>query len=421
MKDDEIKLIQVKGLNFNFTPSLEVGYIVFCKTRGGNLRFFHWLFTTYVVEFLEISRKLAERDNEFCYLVIDGEAIQSKIFENSDVLKVFEDHKIHVGKGPASCSGVIGNALDCGNLFKGIKSKVSNSIGIDLFQTELVERIFNSLEINFSKEKKMKISNGISFLLGKEKECIKPQTIINSFRMIGMIPSENFLNSSPLFTPPSPFEMTLSRCPKHGDLTSAEVKKIIENLGEMAKIFGENGQITEENMDNLGITKGENGGQNSRIPNDLRVQHQQRAILLTAAASLERRRLWIQQRIDKREGIVKLREEKKENRLKREREKSEAKEIRMAERAAKRAKKEEKRRESRGRRENKLRGGDSMGEEGRKTSGNIPPGDFPRRSGRLMHSPPNGEDGNPRRKSRKRERAEGKGEKRGRPRDRGNG
>jgi hypothetical protein len=378
------------------------------QIQGGNLPFFKWLFTSYVVEFLNSSRKLADRDNEFCYLVIDGEAIQSKVFENSDVLEIFENQKIHVGKGPASCSGVIGNALDCGNLFKGIKSRLSKASEINLIQTELRDRIMMELEKhskntrgNLAADKKLKIANGITHLLGQQKETIKTQTIINSFKMIGMIPHESSSNLSPHFTPPTPFEMTLSRCPKQGELTSAEVKKIIENVGEMAKIFEKNGQITEEEMDNLGIVKGENNGQNARLPNDMRVQHQQRAILLTAKASVERRRQWIQQRAKEKDRKRKLKEEKKEKSLKRASEKAEEKVQREVKKATKRAEREEKTAKSKERREMKLKEREERSGEKRKREESIPPVDCRRRSSRHATLALSRVDGNSKGKRRK--------------------
>jgi len=58
------------------------------------------------------------------YLVIDGEATQLGALEDPTVLATLTAEGIEVGKGPASGSGVCGNALDCGNMFKAVKSSL---------------------------------------------------------------------------------------------------------------------------------------------------------------------------------------------------------------------------------------------------------------------------------------------------------
>jgi hypothetical protein len=189
----------------------------------------------------------------------------------------------------------------------------------------------------------------------------------------------------------------------------------------MAKIFEKNGQITEEEMDNLGIVKGENNGQNARLPNDMRVQHQQRAILLTVKASVERRRQWIQQRAKEKDRKRKLKEEKKEKSLKRALEKAEAKAQREALRAMKRAEREEKTAKSKEQREKKLKEMEERRGEKRKREESIPPVDSRRRSTRQATLALSRGDGNPREKRRKTEINRGKKEKRGRDGDKGSG
>ena len=56
----------------------------------------------------------------------------------------------------------------------------------------------------------------------------------------------------------------------------------------MTEIFLSTGQLTELEFDTLKIVKGIEQISRNRFPNDQRVEHQQRALLLTAKCSVER-------------------------------------------------------------------------------------------------------------------------------------
>ncbi len=65
-----------------------------------------------MIQFVTACGELIPTDNQdqVFYLVADGEEIQVAPFQDDDLVKTFAAHKIHVGKGPASCSGFCGNA-----------------------------------------------------------------------------------------------------------------------------------------------------------------------------------------------------------------------------------------------------------------------------------------------------------------------
>lgn len=108
------------------------------------------------------------KDSSF-YMVIDGEATQLKMLEDIQVMETIKTNNIDIGKGPASCSGVCGNALDCGNLHKAIKGKLRGKEGVGQGESpnsELEERIRKHIApIVGDNKKNRKISTGIVHLL----------------------------------------------------------------------------------------------------------------------------------------------------------------------------------------------------------------------------------------------------------------
>jgi len=253
---------------------------------------------------------------------------------------------------------------------------------------------------------------------------MKVKTIIKSFKKIGMIPENNF---HPRFLPLFPFEQTLLCCPKYSEFQPNEIQNIKDNLGKMVEIFGRTGELKESDMDNLGIINSDDVSGINRVSNDLRVQHQQRAICLTLKASVERRRQWLLEREKKSQKIQQNKEERKERTEKKKREREEKREGRKRKREeekemkreTKRIAKElqaEKRREERELKQKEGKEREERRGEKYKSVENIPPVQNLRKSVRQMELATKKSDENPRRKRKKTEGGKGRGgkkEKRG--------
>jgi hypothetical protein len=122
MNEDEFKFYEVFGLSHS-TMIGSKGYLYVSKTRCGNIQFFNWYMTTIVIPFTEQCRQYvlpAERNESF-YLIADGEEVQIEPLESDNICNSMNEANIDFVKGPASCTGTIGNACDRCNIFKASK------------------------------------------------------------------------------------------------------------------------------------------------------------------------------------------------------------------------------------------------------------------------------------------------------------
>jgi len=113
--ENEMVIVEVSGLSFSFDGKTN-GLIVFCNSRIGNKSFFEWMFSCFVIQNVKNFKSRQSNSKNF-YLVLDGEATQIQSLDNENIRKLLSENDIDIGKGPASCSGCCGNALDCGNLY----------------------------------------------------------------------------------------------------------------------------------------------------------------------------------------------------------------------------------------------------------------------------------------------------------------
>lgn len=324
--ENEMVIVEVNGLSFSFDGKTN-GLIVFCNSRNGNKLFFEWLFSTFVIEIVKNFKSRQSNSQNF-YLVLDGEATQIQSLDNDNVRKLLSDNNIDIGKGPASCSGCCGNALDCGNLFKSIKTSLKGKHGIgqkESANSELELSINNEIskyndKLKLSAEKKSKICMGIVHLLFYEMKCLDFSIIKKSFEKIGMI-GENRL------------ECTLTCCSNYQNIPKNQIELIKSSFINLSNIFRDHGEIKEIEYDALGIMKVE-GSENSSKKDEL-VVYRQRAVLLTALESIERRKNYF---IEK----ERLGREVEEKRKSKERERERLKEAKEEKQKEKKRKREEK-------------------------------------------------------------------------------
>ncbi len=290
---EDFKVHSIPGLSFSLECTASVGYILVCKNRHGNPAVQRWIFTEYMVKFAKDQRLLANQPDSEFYLVMDGEAIQSTTLDDEDVMKSVNAAHINIGKGPASCSGVCGNALDVGNAFKGIKTRLRNAPPLNqgrLADSELTDRIskiLSEFHSSLTLDKRRKLSAAIPRLLHHEMKTLNHETLMAGFERIGMIPS-----GEPNWTP---LDATLSCCPKKNSLPPQDYLKIVHSFPSLVEIMKSEGQITESQMDQCGILR-EPQITSSKIEKDALVQHRQRAVLLTLEASIRRRREYVAKR-----------------------------------------------------------------------------------------------------------------------------
>jgi hypothetical protein len=315
LNEDEMVVLPIDGLSFSYDGK-STGYIVFCNSRGGNKLFFNWLFTTYIVESVNIFKSRQVNNDNF-YLVLDGEATQIQSLDDVDVRNILNNNKIDIGKGPASCSGCCGNALDCGNFFKSIKTSLrgKSGIGQENSPNSELELFINNKILqtegirNITADRRNKICKGIVHLMYYEMKSFSFSIHQKSFEMIGMI-GENKL------------ERTLSCSPMYKNIPLSQLQLIKSSMDILIRIFNENGEIKEKEYDDLGIMKRE-GEEEEESKKDELVVYRQRAVLLTSFETIKRRNDYLNgKKIEKEEG-EKKKKDKQESKERRKEEKEE--------------------------------------------------------------------------------------------------
>ncbi len=79
--------------------------------------------TTIMTSFIQNCRDILpedQRDQSF-YMVADGEQLQLQQYDDEKIMTMLEEYSIELGKGPASCTNMMGNACDRSHLFKAAK------------------------------------------------------------------------------------------------------------------------------------------------------------------------------------------------------------------------------------------------------------------------------------------------------------
>jgi hypothetical protein len=195
MGEEDFQYVRIRGLTHTCNPAAS-GWLCFCKTRCGNEKFFKWYITEVLVNFVEDVRHLLPDDmKDVCmYIVADGEEVQVKPIENDDVDAILFQHKIDIGKGPASCTGTVGNACDRSHLFKASKKvlKCINSINKSDFEEPILEVSVNQsiseLRPKLTVAKRSFISKGVVKVVRSLGKVVNPQIVMHGFERIGVYP-----------------------------------------------------------------------------------------------------------------------------------------------------------------------------------------------------------------------------------------
>jgi hypothetical protein len=289
LKDVPMIHLRLSGLSPSMISSKSMGHIIVCNSRRGDEGMWRWVWENYVPPFVSDMRELCAQPRSPFYLVTDGEAVQIAPLDDSKVLEKLNSLSIDIGKGPASCSGICGNALDCSNVFKGIKTRLRNTNAPDITEPaddEMELIVSNALRDAIKQSKPLwrkKAARAMMHVIYNEANSLKPSTIQDGFRRIGMIPLEG--SNEPLW------KTTLRCCPNFKDISSETIKRLEENWDSLVEKMGDSGQLTEADLDAANIPRPSQVTK-SNMEKDEKVQHQQRAILLTAQSSVSRRREW---------------------------------------------------------------------------------------------------------------------------------
>jgi hypothetical protein len=223
MKEDDCLIHPVMGLGATASISSK-DYIVFMKSRAGNVKFYNWVAGTLIPEAVDqIAAAFPEIASLPTFWKVDGEPIQLKPFKDPLVQVKLRDRNIHVGKSPHSCTAIF-QECDAGNLFKAAKTVnrkmnsklLANSIiqrrvqsvieAHDAFMNPIQEKDKSGKEAAKKQTKKKKAAkkkpkrkglsayhknlavNGIMRVQLSLQAAVKPQIIRDSYRLCGSMP-----------------------------------------------------------------------------------------------------------------------------------------------------------------------------------------------------------------------------------------
>jgi hypothetical protein len=307
LQEDSFHVIEVNGLNYSSDLGAK-GYVCFCRTRAGNMAFFNWFISTIVIPTITISRSHHGHGQEQGFVYCDGEAVTLSQVFSENLTKLAQDNHVHIGKLPASCSG-IHQSCDVSPVFKVTKKCLK-----DIFKRQLIHnnptittkvqeglsKLESDVHIIISALIKQRIETSVLAITTALQMSVNPQRIRDGFRISGQYPLS--------------FDIIMGRCYYRPEPTQMNVMR--EKTDDCVSYFMQHGQLTEEFMDSKGICSLNNTNNSTRPPHDLRPIHQQRAVLLTNTNTISRYHASINSGLSLGAGIANIQSSKAKNEAK---------------------------------------------------------------------------------------------------------
>ena len=208
------------------------------------------------------------------FITCDGEAKQIEVFQEQDIIDLLKENLIDLGKTPASCSAIC-QSSDVSSFFKAAKKRLrftcsNKAHKVDLKKTDI--GIFLTEEVFSQREKmpdamKSKLIDGLQYIAATIQDTLKPSMIREGYESIGQYPID--------------FDKAMSHVSRKHPISIAQMEHMRATEGDMIAIYRARGNVTETDMDELGIMTVNDGGRR-RKPKHLRVLHQQRAVIMNS-------------------------------------------------------------------------------------------------------------------------------------------
>lgn len=291
MGEEEFKVFLVRGLGNN-NVNRSNGWLCFTKTRACNRAFYRWFATEIVCKFVKKSRDsqpLKPNEDFHAFVTCDGEARQLEAFMEDDIRTLLDTENIILAKIPASCSG-ISQPSDVSDFFKASKKRLEylprslrdNSVvkarpnmtveeEDELEQqigeypdADIVEQLDQILkETSFTSDKKGKIIDALQRIAWVIRTTLTLDMVRQGYQRVGWVPKPSLRKA-------------MGKCTKA--LSTEEYNNLEEHWQELASCYIQKGELTETDMDKVGIVGGTTG-RNKKPKND-RPLHQQRAVMI---------------------------------------------------------------------------------------------------------------------------------------------
>jgi hypothetical protein len=276
MPPEDIKIIKCPGVSHN--DVLRPGYVVFSRTRCGNAAFYSWFLENVMHQSVCDIRHAFNLRDAYAFVSSDGEPIQIKTFAQKHNVDLLNAANIFEAKHCASFSAMA-NALNAGSYFRSTKAKMKAPPAprVEMHTKELEERLSQQLAEecdHLHLPIRNKVVKAVCRVVYACHSVFKVDSIIDSFDKTGQYsPESKGMN----------FDKKMKCCTS--SIPSAHLEKMKTALPRLAAIFRVKGFLSEEDMDIEGIPKVED---TRKVPEEQRVLHQNRAIVLNTEANLAR-------------------------------------------------------------------------------------------------------------------------------------
>jgi hypothetical protein len=195
MDAEAIDVHKVTGMGIGVDPA-SYGYIIFCKTRCCNVKFFEWLNGVYLFEELQLKKSIhGLGDNDMTWFQLDGEPVQIKVYSDPAMLDRLTTMGVCIGKPPASTTEIT-QPCDAKHCFLGPKTalKFVNASDLDgmSWLSDKLEAVFRGHEGKLGKKMPahhMKLfTTGLLRIQIALQNSMRPKLIRDSFRLTGIYP-----------------------------------------------------------------------------------------------------------------------------------------------------------------------------------------------------------------------------------------
>jgi hypothetical protein len=286
MAPDELDIYEVPGLGVS-TDMRSMGYVVFCKTRCCNKKFFKWINEEIIFKQVEERKEVFGLPaDSVTWFQLDGEPIQIEVYKEEEMLRQLGLHSMIVGKPPGSTTEIT-QPCDMGPCFLASKTTLK-SINEEDIQAKywMVERLEVIYKAHGAKYKtampahhKKLFTNGLVRVQLALQQSLRVKGIVESFKIVGVYP----FNARTI----------LKNCKT--PISQQQEEIIMQNLPKLAKKIMKEGELFDADFLYAGI------GHATEAEKDALVVYRRRSCFLTSKALICRERLKAQTIEDKKE------------------------------------------------------------------------------------------------------------------------
>ena len=212
------------------------------------------------------------------FVTCDGEAKQIEVFQEEDMLPLLSTTLIDFGKTPASCSAIC-QSSDVSPFFKAAKKRLAGLHEGVLYKNDYLirklEEIFDGTQ-GITNENSKKIIDGLLQIVYTVKSTLTSQVIQDGYIETGQYPLS--------------FERAMSKCTY--TFSSSQLAEMKASLPDAVVMFQAKGELTEIDMDELGILDIYASREKKPKAKDQRVLHQQRSVLMNKEETIAKYKIY---------------------------------------------------------------------------------------------------------------------------------